>query len=349
MGKKRMKHLNLPQRMYLKHGSYYYVSLDNKWINLGRDLSIAKIEWAKLDGSNPPQKGMAALINRYMTEVAPLKAPRTYKDNLIEVENLKKVFGKMSPKDIRPHHIGSYLDLRGKKAPTRANREKALLSHILTKGMRWGYLDSNPCFGVTRNKETARTRYISDNEYLKVWQKSNLTIRCLMDMAYLTSQRISDLLDIKHSDISDAGIEFIQQKTGKKLRVAMTDHVRAVVDRCHRIYPKVKSNYLFYSKLGGRYTYGGISAMFRRSVKKAGVIDFHFHDLRAKAITDSKLAGQDAQKLAGHATPAMTERYVRLHTFEDVQPLNPISKNPNKQFLPIWNFRIFIANKLSNK
>lgn len=327
MGRRRTQNLHLPQRMYCKHGSYFYVTLDNRWINLGRDFNVAKIEWAKLDGSSPPPKGMAALIERYMAEVAPLKAPRTYRDNLIEVENLKKVFGKMNPKDVRPHHIGSYLDLRGKKAPTRANREKALLSHILTKGMRWGFLDSNPCFGVARNKETARTRYISDKEYLKVWQKANLTIRCLMDLAYLTSQRISDLLDIEHADISSAGIEFIQQKTGKKLRVAMTADVKSVIDRCRRIYPKVKSKYLFYSKQGDRYTYGGISAMFRRSAKKAGVTDFHFHDLRAKAITDSTLAGQDAQKLAGHSTPAMTERYVRLHMFEDVQPLNPVSRN----------------------
>ena len=46
---------------------------------------------------------------------------------------------------------------------------------------------------------------------------------------------------------------------------------------------------------------------------KAGLSDIHFHDIRAKSVTDAKRKyGRDfAQELAGHATGEMTDAYVR--------------------------------------
>ncbi len=307
--------------MYLSHGAYFYVTRENKWIPLGKNLDAAKLKWCELDGSKP-SKGMATLVQRYMTKVAPLKAERTYKDNIVESERLLAVFGEMNPQDIKPHHVARYLDVRGKDAPVRANREKALLSHIFTMAMRWGIVDFNPCKGVHRNKEGKRDRYISNEEYLVVWKNANLTIRCLMDIAYLTAQRIGDLIDIKLRDITPEGIMFEQNKTGKKLIIEMNDDLKSVIDRCKRINPGIKGMTLFHNKVGQKYTYDGLSAMFRNAVKKSEVQDFHFHDIRAKALTDAKRSGINAQMLAGHATETMTAHYIKRREIDQVEALN---------------------------
>jgi integrase len=57
----------------------------------------------------------------------------------------------------------------------------------------------------------------------------------------------------------------------------------------------------------------GFNSIWRRQKIKAGLEDIHFHDLRAKAVTDAKrLHGRDfAQALAGHASGDMTDAYVR--------------------------------------
>jgi len=321
MGRRRSTNLHLPQRMYLSHGAYFYVTRLNKWISLGRDLATAKRKWSELDGTEL-QTGMAALINRYMIEVAPKKAPRTYSDNQAEIKHLLPVFGVMPPREIKPHHIAKYLDTRGQKAPVRANREKALLSHIFTMGMRWGIVDANPCRGVHRNKEGERDRLITDDEFNQVWIKGNLTIRCLMDIAYITAQRIGDLLDISMKDISEKGIYFKQNKTGKKLLVVMNRDLQAVIDRCRRIHPKVKGMTLFHNRKGQAYTYDGFDSMWQLSKKKAKVEDFHFHDIRAKAITDASSLGLNAQLLAGHATAAMTALYIKRRQVEPAIALN---------------------------
>lgn len=42
---------------------------------------------------------------------------------------------------------------------------------------------------------------------------------CVMDICYLTAQRIGDVLEIKEDHILDRGIYFQQQKTSKQLIV----------------------------------------------------------------------------------------------------------------------------------
>ena len=49
-------------------------------------------------------------------------------------------------------------------AAVRGNREKAMLSHCITKAMVQGWVDANPCRGVHRNRERPRERMIEDAE-----------------------------------------------------------------------------------------------------------------------------------------------------------------------------------------
>lgn len=306
--------------MYRKHGSYYFVTRDNTWLNLGKDLAAAKRKWAELSGEKPAG-GLARMMDRYLEEVASKKSPRTFADNKVEMANLRKVFGLMDPADVRPMHVAKYLDLRGESAPVRANREKALLSHLYTMMMRWGVVDSNPCRGVHRNPEDKRDRYITDEEFAAVWQQANPTVRCLMDLAYLTAQRIGDLITLRYQNVTATAIQIRQGKTGAKLAITISPALRELLERVRHLHPTVRGLYLFTTREGKPYTYDGISSMFKRAVAKAQLKDFHFHDIRAKAITDAKRAGLDAQGLAGHATETMTAHYVKLRELDEVAPL----------------------------
>lgn len=98
MGRRRKNNFNLPPRMYLKHGAYYYVSRENKWIRLSDDKAIAFSKWAEIEGETPREGGseiplvgsVGALIEKCMIEIAPRKAKSTYQGNLIEAKNLKE-------------------------------------------------------------------------------------------------------------------------------------------------------------------------------------------------------------------------------------------------------------------
>ncbi|WP_366523451.1 tyrosine-type recombinase/integrase [uncultured Microbulbifer sp.] len=79
------------------------------------------------------------------------------------------------------------------------------------------------------------------------------------------------------------------------------------------------ANYLFHPHgKRTRYSYRAIRDGFGRARVKAGVEHTTIHDIRAKSLTDAKHAGTDAQRLAGHTSPSMTERYIRLRETDNV-------------------------------
>ena len=107
-------------------------------------LARALLEWARIEGteSDPAVRTFDVVSQRYEREVMPTKAPRTQRDNLIELDKLRAVFGRMLIDAIKPHHVRGYLDARGQTAKARASREKALLSHLYNVSLRQGCLIS---------------------------------------------------------------------------------------------------------------------------------------------------------------------------------------------------------------
>ncbi|MBF0133859.1 MAG: tyrosine-type recombinase/integrase [Magnetococcales bacterium] len=322
MGRRRKINHDLPERVYRKHGGVYFVDHRNKWHRLGLEWdSAAKEKWVKLSTPGQTIKGsMAEVMERYMEEIAPKKASKSFEDNQKQIEPLMSVFGKMLPQAIKPQHVYAYLDLRGKKSPTGANLEKALLSHIFTIAIRWGIVETNPCRDVRKIPVPKRDRYISNDEFRQVKNFSNKTISLLMDFAFLTGQRIGDLLKVRLEDLHEDGIYFVQSKGGKSVRllIVWNDDLRSVVSQIRALDDK-ESLFLFHGRGGKPYTYCGISSMFRRAVIKSGIKDFHFHDIRAKSLTDLDRSGGKAQQLAGHKSPEMTQHYIKRRVVERVE------------------------------
>jgi hypothetical protein len=137
---RRKTNLQLPPRMYVYQSrrtcNYYTITARNQRINLGHDLQEAKQKLLEIEAGRPVAGTIGELIDRYMKEISPRKAPRTHKDEVASAQLLNDVFGKMKPADLRPVHVAKYLDMRDQKAPVRANREKSLLSHMFSMAMR---------------------------------------------------------------------------------------------------------------------------------------------------------------------------------------------------------------------
>src|SRR3989338_498271 len=236
MGRKRTINHDLPPKMNLKGKMYYHVSTDTprKWTKLGQDLSIAKRLWAEIEGEQPGPNNSTfrGITARYRKEVFPAKAPQTQRDNEKELARLEAVFGSMPVDAIKPHHIKRYLDERGKAAPVRANREKALFSHVFNFARACGYTDAqNPCAGVRGHRETGRDRYVEHDEFLAVWNAAHYTVQDAMDLALLTCQRPADLLKMNRGDIRDGELCLAQNKTGKPLRIAVTGELKDLIER----------------------------------------------------------------------------------------------------------------------
>ena len=278
------------------------------------------MKWAQLENPAQENGSLNSLIDWYLAEVAPKKAARTYSDNKKEAVFLKAGLGHIPYRELRPHHVAEYRDVRALDAPVRANREKALLSHVFTKAIERGWVDLNPCKGVKRNTEKKRERYIEDEEYWKVYNLAERSVQRMMILIYRTAQRPEDLLKCGPANIktvrvgnSDVKVLHIKQgKTGAMVDVRIEGDLAELVDEC--LAGKIVHPYFVHTRQGNRYTASGLTSMFSRYVKTSKVMDFGIYDLKGKAATDMYRSGiplEKIQHLLGHGSITTTERYIK--------------------------------------
>jgi integrase len=324
MGRRRTTFKDLPPGMHLKRDFYYHVSgtIPRKWTPLGKERARALLEWARIEGTEPDPnvRTFEVIALRYEREVMPTKAARTQKDNLKELDRLRLVFGAVLIENIKPHHVRAYLDKRGQTAKARANREKALLSHLFNKAREWGYTDApNPCQGVKGFTENGRDRYVTDAEFQAVHAKADATLRDAMDLALLTGQRPADVLKMKREDIRDGALFVAQNKTGAKRAIEVVGELAQVLERIAARKRERLSAFLVQDDNGRPLTMLAMRGRFDKARKAAGVA-FQFRDIRAKTASDTGDLGH-SQRLLGHKNRDMTEHYVRERIGQRVKPL----------------------------
>lgn len=342
----------LPVRMIkrvrtLKSGknlTYYYYNAKGsttkqKEIPLGPDLDEAKLKWAELEQTNAPIKfknrnKLGYLFDKYEREIVPTKAPRTQKDNLAELKQLRKVFDEAPISAIKPHHIAQYRDARSAK--TRGNREMALLSHIYKYAIEWGLAKENPVSGVRKNKEKGRSYYADDEVFYLVYKYADQVLKDMMMVAYLTGQRPADVLSIRTAHITKEHLLIGQNKTGHKLRIKLINNnkptglgmlIKDIISRKDDVGPyliSVNGRGITYSMLRNRFENARIDAINEALSNKDQeladkVKQFQFRDTRSKAASDMNDISA-ASKLLGHSKEQITKS-VYIRKGQEVDPL----------------------------
>jgi integrase len=356
MARKRSKqNQGLPARWRLYHGAYYFQvppGLEAAWdgkkqFRLGATLGEAAAAWAKrMSIAERPAVYVRELLERYQLEVVPTKAAASQQGDCGALANLRKVFGNVRLTDIEPQHIYRYADTRvtkaGKKSPATARLEIGVFKHAFTKAVEWGLIRNHPFKGEVRLQGAKpRNRYIEDWEIvealsLKPMRKSGsvLMIQAYIRIKLLIGIRRGDMLRIRMTDITDAGIRVTPRKTVGTTGITRTyewsPELREAVDMAKAARPLDIAPYLFCTKRGQGYfdeesgrPYGWDSMWKRfmtRLLKETKIKErFTEHDLRAKCASDAESL-ERARQLLGHADSKITERVYRRKP-ETVRPL----------------------------
>lgn len=333
MGRRRTRDRHLPPHMQRKGKVYYHTPYLNGrvvWIRLADNYSDALREWAQREGSTKSKGSTVGdALDRYLIDNLPKLAKATQREYQRYSNQLRVIFGAVHLDDVRPNHIAEYLDRH--PASVLANREIAMLSSTFTAAMRWGWCDRNPCIGVRRNTERARSRLPEQAEIDAILAVAPDKIRIIVQLALLTSARKEDLLVIKTSDAGEEGLTIAIQKSlrandkhpARRLLYEWTDDLRSVIDTARKLPRRAVSEFLITNRHGQPYTTTGFDSIWQRVLKKAGVSGVHFHDLRARSLTDAKNQGgiDYAVELAAHKSASTTARYLRDRETTRVRPV----------------------------
>jgi integrase len=231
---------------------------------------------------------------------------------------LSEIMQEFSPEEVTHRDIVQ-IKRALSETPGMANHCLTVLRIVFAYAVENDLLDNNPAIGIDRVRQAARDRLLTADEYRRIHAKASPKLQVTMDLCFLTGQRIGDVLNIRYTDITDAGIAFKQAKTGAKLLVSWTPELRAVVDRAKALHGNVRAFTLLHGHKGKPPTYWAVRDAWDRAVAASGVKDAHIHDIRAMSATAAEEAGINATALLGHTSPQMTKRYLRSKKVPVVQ------------------------------
>ena len=262
--------------------------------------------------ANDQQKiSLRKLIQRYMREVLPTM--RGGREDAIRLSAIcKKPIADFAITNLTPERIARYRDERlGQVAAGTVVRELAYLSSIINHARReWGLHVLNPISLVRKpTVGRGRDRVLSASEQSRLFEaavptgrKNPLTLP-IIQLALETAMRRSELLAIKWCDVDLLGQTVVlhTSKNGEGRVVPLSSRAVAIL----RGLPSA-SNAVF------PITHHALAANFVRAVRKAGLANVRFHDLRHTAITQMSAKLPNVIELAsvsGHRSLKMLQRY----------------------------------------
>jgi len=215
---------------------------------------------------------------------------------------------------ITPWLIEKYkLWRRERVKPATVNRELSLLSHLFTKAIEWGHVTEHPMKGGKVKKlpgETLRERILTLEEESRLLTEASDTLRPLVILALDTGMRRGEILGLTWDRVDPRHGEILltQTKNGRYRRVPLTDRVREVLQG--RTTNATPTGYVF--TRGNGQPARSIREAFLGACERAKLNGLRFHDLRHTFATRLATSGVDivtVQRLLGHQTLAMTQRY----------------------------------------
>lgn len=168
-------------------------------------------------------------------------------------------------------------------APATVNREVAVLKRVMNWAVTQKIIPESPLAGVKFLPENnTRERVLSEEEEARLMDVCSGKLRTIVIIALNTGLRISSILSLHCDDIDFGKNEIVKtvkhhRRLGeRKVRIPMTAAVRDALND-----HGVSSGYLFPSRSGcSEHILPTSDFGFQRALKKAGIEDFTFHDLR---------------------------------------------------------------------
>ena len=262
------------------------------------------------------------LMEKYIAEYSAVnKAASSHKRDKSLVKQLQSVFGDRYLTDITPAMISDYKVKRRAEgvSPRTINYELTTMSHAFNIAIReWGLASDNPVKKVKKERvSNTIERWLTMKEEKKLLQASPVWLQDIIVFAIHTGLRQSEILDLKWSqvDMNRRTITILEQKNRGVDTLPLNETAMSVLRDRYRADVQLDS-YVFPNTMSSRKGNRLLITSFHAALKKSGVRNFRFHDLRHTFATRLIQNGVDlytVQKLGRWKTVTMVQRYAHHH------------------------------------
>ncbi|WP_461210412.1 tyrosine-type recombinase/integrase [Desulfocurvus sp. DL9XJH121] len=260
------------------------------------------------------QTSLEEAMDRFVAEYAPKYAqPRKVISRINALK--KRPLAKRMLSSIQGKDIASHVRIREQRgcSPQTVLHEVNLLSRIFEVCRRdWG-MESlrNPTKRINKPKQgKSRTRRLMWDEEEKLIEASVSELRPLILLALETAMRRGEIASIQWEDVSlqRKSIYLPRTKNGEPRTVPLSPAAIEIIAGLPRnIHGPVFDMHP-----------DTVTKLFRRAIKKAGIEDLRFHDLRHEATSrlfeNTDLDVMEIRAITGHKSLQMLARYNHLRT-----------------------------------
>lgn len=298
-----------------------------------------------LDVKQETKTTLAELCKKYEAAYRNQKSFRNAKKTYLQ--NFKDHFGKdRLLSEIGRHDLVSYQNhlrekpvsvktkkgvevFRKSRSDAAVNREMSCLHHLLSEAVAWGLAGRSPFDGgkaVKLKENNKRLRFLTDAEIKTLLDACPPHLKPIVSCAILTGMRRGEILGLKWDQVRNGFIYLSKTKTNEARQIPVSDALETVFKDI-RGREGLRSDFVFTFR--GEAIRDNFKKAFNAAVKRAGLVDFHFHDLRHTFASQVLLNGgtlKDVQELLGHKTMTMTLRYSHLTQEHKRQAVNLLGK-----------------------
>jgi integrase len=266
------------------------------------------------------------LAEQYLEYSKTNKRSSTYTSDISIVKKLRQHFDDQDLMNITAFDGEQYKNQRIKDVSgSTVNREVSCLKHMLNKAVDWNYLNENPLRTVKKFKEPpGRIRYLQENEILKLIESCADYLRPIVITALNTGMRKSEILKLRWQEV-DLKNRIITLTKTKNNEIRSIPINNALYKELLILSNGNENEFVFTKKDGKPFT--DIRRSYKTALKRAGIENFRFHDLRHNFGSWLVMSGENirtVQELLGHKDIKMTMRYSHLSVAHKMNAVNKL-------------------------
>jgi len=295
-------------------------------LQLAREIQIQMNAETNASAEELNTKLFDDLCDEYLIHSKTHKKPNSYRRDQGMIKNLKSVFSGKPIGTITPYDLEKYKVARIEEVTqSTVNRELTCIKHMFNMAVEWGHLKSNHLRIVRNFRESpGRLRYLTITESEKLIESCADHLRPIVIMALHTGCRKGEILSLTWADVDlENRVLTIRKSKNNEIKIIP---INGFLYETLVALPKNGDSQPVFTGSDGK-PYVDIKRSFATALKKAGIKNFRFHDLRHTFASHLVMAGVDIraiQELMGHKDIRMTMRYSHLsdaHLREAVKKL----------------------------
>ena len=274
----------------------------------------ARIDAGDINVLAPKLTTLGDLLARYQNEVTPLKKGHAAEARRIN-RLLKDPISLFSLRDLNGQILAHFRDRRINDGIRAAQYDLIIIRHaIKIARLEWGlFMPNNPVDDIRiPNGIRRRERRLREHEYegleLAAQSCKNLLIWPLTQFSIATAMRRSEILSLRWTDIDleEQIATLAYTKNGFKREVPLTKLALEILKGLNH-----ETDYVF------PISDNAFRLSWSRLIKRSGIKDLRFHDLRHEAVSrffEMGLSVPDVALISGHRDLRMLSSYIHLNS-----------------------------------